>query len=184
MNFDVLREALRQARHQAAVVRKGVQRVGMTLKEAAAATGLNISTIHGIENVRREPALKPELDTIERLSAAYGLTLSSFFARIEDLPTQDEAGQDHPPPPSTASPADDEAVPALTAEEIHTIRALTKVIRQSADREQEAAQSQSAAHHRHAADPHRSQAAPVVQIGSDRPRNAGRRRLKKNAKLP
>lgn len=82
MDFIKLREALRQARHQAPVERKGVHRVGMTLKEAAATTGLNLGTIHSIENVRREPTLKPELETIERLAMAYGLTLSAFFARM------------------------------------------------------------------------------------------------------
>lgn len=181
MDFKLLREALRQARHQAQVARKGVQRVGMTLKEAAAATGLNLSTIHSVENVKREPNLEPEFDTIERLVHAYGLTLSLFFARIEGLPEVDIAGQDREPLAGPVSPAD-ETVPSLTAEELHTIRALTKVIRTSADREDEAAaaQSQRRANRRYAASPSRQQkAAAPTETGSHSARAARRRRLNK-----
>jgi transcriptional regulator with XRE-family HTH domain len=73
VDFRVLREILRRAR----------TRRGLTLDQAAAATGLNRATIHSIENVKREPTLKPELETIEQLVQAYGLTLSSFFTLIE-----------------------------------------------------------------------------------------------------
>lgn len=86
MDYGVLREALRRARLSTEVERDGVRRK-MTLNDAADASGLNRSTIHAIENVRREPLLRPELDTIERLVAAYGLTLSSFFAQVEHVPT-------------------------------------------------------------------------------------------------
>lgn len=73
VNFALVREVLRRARAS----------VGMTLDDAARHSGLNRATIHSIENIKREPALKPELETIERLAVAYGLTLSSFFAQLE-----------------------------------------------------------------------------------------------------
>lgn len=77
MEWHAIREALRWARDHALPA-------PMTLDEAAAATGLDRSTIHSIENTKREPALKPKLDTILKLVQAYGFTLSSFFAQVED----------------------------------------------------------------------------------------------------
>lgn len=64
--------------------RDGVKRLGMTLDDAAAATGMDRSTIHAIENIKSKPKLKPELETIEKLAWAYRITLSELFARIED----------------------------------------------------------------------------------------------------
>lgn len=73
VNFVALRELLRMAREAR----------GYTLDQAAAAAGLNRATIHSIENIKREPGLKPELETIEQLVRAYGRTLSSFFRHLE-----------------------------------------------------------------------------------------------------
>lgn len=83
VDYLILRESLRQARHHARVDRAGVQRVGMTLDEAAAKSGLNRATIHSIENMSMEPDLKPEFETIERLVVSYGQKLSTFFASVE-----------------------------------------------------------------------------------------------------
>lgn len=92
MDFEKLREALRVARESVPTERKGRTRLGLTLDEAAAASGLNRATIHAIENIRREPHLKPELETIERLTSAYGLTLAAFFAHIDDTPVKRTVG--------------------------------------------------------------------------------------------
>jgi transcriptional regulator with XRE-family HTH domain len=92
MDFGKLREALRSARERVATERDGRARIGLTLDEAAAASGLNRATIHAIENIRREPQLKPELETIERLTSAYGLTLAAFFAQIDDTPVKRTVG--------------------------------------------------------------------------------------------
>ena len=83
VDFALIREALRRARAAASIERAGVLRIGMTLNEAAAQSGLNRATIHSIENLKREPTLQPELETIERLARAYGLSLSAFFAQID-----------------------------------------------------------------------------------------------------
>lgn len=68
-----LRDGLRRSRDAA----------GLTLDEAARAAKINRATIHSIENVRREPSLKPDLDTVSRLLTAYDVRLSAFFAEIE-----------------------------------------------------------------------------------------------------
>jgi transcriptional regulator with XRE-family HTH domain len=83
VDFHGLREALR--RHRAAR--------GFTLDAAADASGVNRHTIHRIENIKREPEMQPELDTIEKLVRAYGLTLSSFFAEIEHGQRGHESGK-------------------------------------------------------------------------------------------
>lgn len=73
-----MREELRKLREQG----------DLTLDQLAGASGLNRATIHAIENIKREPNLKPDLNTVERIVQAMGLTLSQFFARIEALQPQ------------------------------------------------------------------------------------------------
>jgi len=85
VDYKRAREILRHARNRAANERDGLPHVGMTLDEAAAKSGLNRATIHSIENIKREPALKPDLESIERLARAYGLTLTALFARVEGV---------------------------------------------------------------------------------------------------
>jgi transcriptional regulator with XRE-family HTH domain len=75
VNWKYLREELRLAR----------EHLRWSLDKAATETGLNRATIHSIENIKREPGLKPELETIESLVLGYGDVLSSFFARLEQL---------------------------------------------------------------------------------------------------
>lgn len=108
VNWPLLREGLRRARNMK----------GLTLKAASAATALNIATIHSIENVKREPRLKPELETIERLVFAYGLSLTQFFAGLESVlnvtALPDTDGQDPAFPSSfgKAGDADARSIPA------------------------------------------------------------------------
>jgi transcriptional regulator with XRE-family HTH domain len=45
--------------------------------------GLSKSTVNRIENVYGEPDHVPDLNSVERLVRAMGLTLSGFFARLE-----------------------------------------------------------------------------------------------------
>lgn len=75
MDFVPLRESLRKARDT----------LGWTLDQAAQKSGLNRATIHSIENVKREPDLKSDLDTLETLARSYGLVLS--FTLSDDPPT-------------------------------------------------------------------------------------------------
>lgn len=119
MDFHALREALRRARNQTPHTRKGVQKLGLTLDEAAAASGINRSTIHAIENVKREPALKPELETIEALVLAYRSKLSVFFRRIEDDGLSEaETIDENTPPPAPPQVADDDALQFESEERI------------------------------------------------------------------
>lgn len=136
-----------------------------------------------ISAIERGASANPGIQTIVRLVEAMpGLTLSSFFARIEVLSDAAEAGKDQPPQPILVSRAD-ETVSTLTAEELHTIRALTKVIRADADREHEEAQGQRRSDHRHAADPSRQQkTAPYPKTRSSRQRAAQRRQRNKKIK--
>lgn len=133
VDFQVVREALRRARDRAPVERKGAQRFGMTLDEAAARSGLNRATIHSIENIKREPSLKPELETIERLTIAYGLTVSSFFAQIEGLPAPLSLGENASINPQSQGQAH-EGVQALVPEDQVTatvIKTLARLLAQA-----------------------------------------------------
>lgn len=85
VNWRLLREGLTRARNAK----------NLTLDGAAAEASLNRATIHSIENVKREPDLKPELETIERLVAAYGLTLAEFFASLENKSLLPRTQPDH-----------------------------------------------------------------------------------------
>jgi transcriptional regulator with XRE-family HTH domain len=73
VQFDRVRELLRVRRDA----------LGWTLDKLQDEAGVNRATIHSIENLKREPDLKPDLETIEKLAVAMGLTLSSVFIEIE-----------------------------------------------------------------------------------------------------
>lgn len=79
VDWKALREALRLER----------ERAQMTLDELAKTAKLNRATIHSIENVKREPDLKPELESVEKIVGAMGMTLSEFFLQIECQPNAD-----------------------------------------------------------------------------------------------
>jgi transcriptional regulator with XRE-family HTH domain len=65
----------------------------VTLKSLKKSTGISPSTVNRIERVEKYPAHKPDLDTIYALVRAMGLTLSDFFAPIEVLKSQPQAGE-------------------------------------------------------------------------------------------
>lgn len=92
VDFKALRAALRIARRDR----------GWSLSTAGKEAGLDRATVHSIENVKREPDYKPELETIERLVLAYGKTLSQFFAELEGTPP---VGASAPSLPVVANPA-------------------------------------------------------------------------------
>lgn len=74
--------------------------------ELAAAIHVAPTTIYRIENVKKQPAHRPDLPTmIEWLDATGGPTISSFLAQFEVLP----AG---------AKPQDDQSTPALKAVDV------------------------------------------------------------------
>lgn len=73
VNWKGLREVLR-ARRTA---------TGESLDDLAARTKINRATIHSIENIKREPDLKPKIETLERLALALDLKMSDLFRQAE-----------------------------------------------------------------------------------------------------
>jgi len=91
------------------------QKPKMSQTRLGQVAGIAKSTVNRIENVYGEPDHVPDLDTIERWVLATGLTLSSFFARIEQHAGHESgirkiggAPRDRPVP-SVAPPAPDYA---------------------------------------------------------------------------
>lgn len=58
--------------------------LGETLDELAVRAGLDRSTIHSIENVKREPSYKPKIETVEKLALAMDLKMSDLFRHVEN----------------------------------------------------------------------------------------------------
>jgi len=69
VDFKLVREQLRRAREQS----------HLTLDELAEKSGHDRATIHSIENIKREPDLKPKLTTLEGVAAAMGLTMVVYI---------------------------------------------------------------------------------------------------------
>lgn len=80
VDFRGLREALRIRRRE----------LGWTLDTLSEKSGVNRATIHSLENLKREPELKPQLETFEQLARAMDLQL-----RITVLRPSDHAVQNH-----------------------------------------------------------------------------------------
>lgn len=74
MDYKAVRELLRRRRLA----------MHLTLDDVADSAGLDRATIHSIENLKREPDLKPKLETLESLASALKLTLTLSVARTED----------------------------------------------------------------------------------------------------
>jgi transcriptional regulator with XRE-family HTH domain len=70
MDYKRLRGALRDIRFERR----------MTVPELAEETGLAKSTIYRLEELEEEPDRELDLDTLEKVTAALGITLSHFFA--------------------------------------------------------------------------------------------------------
>lgn len=69
-----------------------------------------------ISDIERGKNKDPGIVTVHRLIEAMpGMTLSSFFARIEGLPVTDELG-DNSEPPATQQVADHESLPKLASQ--------------------------------------------------------------------
>jgi transcriptional regulator with XRE-family HTH domain len=101
MNYRRLRQMLRQERLTA----------HLSLDKLAGRTGLNRATIHSVENIRREPNLKPDLDTIDKIVTACGGTLASFFTKVEQEPSAQRSRLEH----SAAAPIQEPTVTSLVA---------------------------------------------------------------------
>lgn len=80
MDWTAIRLELRAVRKETKA--SGRRASGLYLKETA---GVDPSTLNRIEGVKKYPNHKPDLETIEALVRAMGLTLSAFFARIEGV---------------------------------------------------------------------------------------------------
>lgn len=78
VDFRGLREALRMRRRE----------LGWTLDVLSDKSGVNRATIHSLENIRREPDLKPQLETFEQLAHAMDLELRITVLRPSDLAVQ------------------------------------------------------------------------------------------------
>lgn len=92
------------------------QRPKMSQTRLGHAAAIAKSTVNRIENVYGEPDHVPDIETIERWVLATGLTLSSFFARIEGLqaqplvstttvPLAESEKTEHATPPVASSPS-------------------------------------------------------------------------------
>jgi len=116
VNIKGLREELRLMR----------KRFEWTLDQAAAASGLNRATIHSIENIKREPKLKPELESLESLVNAYGMTLSSFLVKFENRHAAGKSAIGSLGPEVT----DDSSVPSAPSDsEDRIARLATRIVR-------------------------------------------------------
>lgn len=73
VDWMALRNALRQRRTER----------GKSLDDLSKETKVNRATIHSIENVKREPNLKPRIETVETLARALGLKMSELFLLAE-----------------------------------------------------------------------------------------------------
>lgn len=114
VNYRTVREALGRARTRAEYEVNGERQVGLTLDQAEALSGINRATIHSIENVKREPNLRPKIDTIDRLAETYGLTLLFSLVPNEGLPVPVLASDNALSPLPQVNPTDD-ALSTLTA---------------------------------------------------------------------
>jgi transcriptional regulator with XRE-family HTH domain len=86
MNWVAVREGLRRVRVERRV----------SLRKLHDVTGVNASTIHRIESIKKYPAHTPDLETIDALVRGLGLTLSGFFLTIEGPAVTNSAGDNHP----------------------------------------------------------------------------------------
>lgn len=110
----------------------------------AAKVGLAKSTI---QNAEMGPDI-PGIETVARLVEGMGLTLSSFFAQIEGLPTDAPAKQDQPIPSGLSMVTDDDEVSTLSPSARQIFRDLGRVFARQADR-LAALERELAARHRH-----------------------------------
>lgn len=91
-----------------------------TLDKVRDESGVDRAAIHKIENVDKYPTYEPGIETVTKIVEGMGLTLSSFFARIEGLPTTDGASTDRPSPTKAADHArvvSDRSADALVQQE-------------------------------------------------------------------
>lgn len=168
-----LREALRVAREQ---VKPAADRtkVGLTLTEAAALSGIDRATIHSIENVKREPELKVRVKTVEQLARAYGVALSTLVAKAEGSR-----------PAAAPELADDESLPPLASEERIEAAAIRLLVERIDTLERRVDRLKthsrvSRANDRHVAAARAQAAESSTTRGSGRPRDA--KRTKRHAK--
>lgn len=70
-------------------VRRELQRIRgeASPEEFADQAEVNRATVYRIEDFDGTPKYSPRIETISKLAAARGLTVSAFFAQIEGLPT-------------------------------------------------------------------------------------------------
>lgn len=65
-----------------------------TLENLREKSGIEISTIHRVENTKKYPNYKPDLFTVERwVIACGGVTLSEFFLQLEGVQIAEETGK-------------------------------------------------------------------------------------------
>lgn len=173
MDWKRLRQELKECREKARLGQVALARLMHT----------NKSTINRIENLYGEPKHRPTLDKIDRWVTATGLTLSSFFARIEGLPESVGTGDDRGPHAQVTGA--DEALSPLTAEDRKLLRAYVEdrrlhqkaaeLVGAFADRQ---AESERGSHRRHAPEADDPETSPRVRPRSPSQRHAKRRRLK------
>lgn len=92
LEWTALREGFRKARLKS----------GKSLRKLKQSADIDPSTIHRIENIKKYPDYRPDLDTLDALVRGVGLTLAQFFAQVEGLTVQETpaAGPASLPSPS------------------------------------------------------------------------------------
>lgn len=88
---------------------------GWTQKDLARKAGVEVTTIHRIENTKGLPGHQPDFESIEAIAKAFGFTLSEFFLRIEDLNGQEARGTTVVPQPNPKAATHGDPVPSAAA---------------------------------------------------------------------
>lgn len=124
VEWNAIREALRARRNA----------LGLTLDGLAATAKINRATIHSIENIKREPDLQPEIETIERLGGAMGLVLQIRLIELGSG-TAPAIRPDHAAPPPHSSAADELAAAGTAIlRAAHQLRSTESVTEASRER--------------------------------------------------
>lgn len=84
LEWTPVREAFRKARLAS----------GKSLRTLKSATGIDPSTIHRIENVKKYPDYRCDLDTLDALVRGVGLSLARFFAQVEGVDLSSATGDE------------------------------------------------------------------------------------------
>lgn len=88
---------------------------GLTQAQLAQKAGVEVTTIHRIENTKKMPGYTPDIDSIEKLSAAFDFpSVSEFFRRVEARPA--ETGMSLDTMTAVSAPGESHGLPLSSAQ--------------------------------------------------------------------